>query len=140
MAQDSIDKILEAKRLAEKQAEKPAETKEADKFYSILVGEGNQENYLEFKMRDGLCVCLSYTDLSWFSYDPEVPSIELEFGVSFATIKGRGLGGSLWNGIKQKRVAWVKEADTKMQDHPGNELFIEEITFLTKKDEAASAE
>ena len=140
MAQDSIDKILEAKRQAEKQAEKPAESKEIHPFYSILVGETTQEHYLEFKMQDGLCVCLSYTDLSWFSYDPEVPSIELEFGVSFVTIKGRGLGGRLWTGIKQKRVAWVKERDTKMQDHPGNELYIEEITFLAKKDEDAPAE
>ena len=136
MGQDSIDKVLAAKREA---VQPPAEA-EGDKFYSILVGDGLQENYLELKMRDGLRICLSYTDLMWFSYDPEGPKIDLEFGGIFVTIKGRGLGERLFDGIKQKRVAWVQEADLKMQDHPGNKVFIEEITFLTKQEEASPAE
>jgi hypothetical protein len=85
-------------------------------------------------MQDGLRMCLSYTDLSWFSYDPDDARIDLEFGTIFVTIKGRGLGGALWDGIKHKRVAWIKEADTKMQDHPGNEVYVEEIVFITPKD------
>ena len=113
---------------------------EGEKFFSILVGDGDEENYLELKMRDGLRICLSYTDLSWFSYDleKEVAKIDLEFGEIFVTIKGRGLGEALFNGIKQKRVAWIKEADTEMQDHPGNKVFIEEITFITSKQEEAA--
>ena len=136
MGQDSIDKVLAAKR----GPAQPAAEAEGDKFYSILVGDGLQENYLELKMRDGLRICLSYTDLMWFSYDPEGPKIDLEFGGIFVTIKGRGLGERLFDGIKQKRVAWVQEADLKMQDHPGNTVFIEEITFLTKQEEAAPPE
>ena len=136
MGQDSIDKVLAAK----KEAAQPAAQAEGDKFYSVLGGEGLHENYLELKMRDGLRICLSYTDLMWFSYDPEGPKIDLEFGGIFVTVKGRGLGDALFNGIKQKRVAWIKEADTEMQDHPGNAIFIEEITFLTKQEEAAPAE
>jgi hypothetical protein len=136
MGQDSIDKVLAAK----KEAAQPAAQAEGDKFYSVLGGEGLHENYLELKMRDGLRICLSYTDLMWFSYDPEGPKIDLEFGGIFVTVKGRGLGDALFNGIKQKRVAWIKEADTEMQDHPGNAMFIEEITFLTKQEEAAPAE
>jgi hypothetical protein len=136
MGPDSIDKILEAKR----QTVAAPTDAEGDKFYSILIGEGLQEHYLELKMRDGLRICLSYTDLMWFSLDPEGPKIDLEFGGIFVTIKGRGLGDRLFDGIKQKRVAWVKEADTEMQDHPANKIFIEEITFLTKKEEAAPEE
>lgn len=136
MGQDSIDKVLAAK----KEAAQPAAQAEGDNFYSVLRGEGLHENYLELKMRDGLRICLSYTDLMWFSYDPEGPKVDLEFGGIFVTIKGRGLGEALFNGIKQKRVAWIKEADTEMQDHPGNAIFIEEITFLTKQEEAAPAE
>ena len=136
MATDSIDKVLAARR----GSTPSAPDAEADKFYSILIGEGLQEHYLELKIRDGLRICLSYTDLMWFSYDPEGPKIDLEFGGIFVTIKGRGLGDKLFNGIKQKRVAWIKEADTEMQDHPGNATFIEEITFLTKQEEAAPAE
>jgi hypothetical protein len=136
MGQDSIDKVLKKKDAA---AEASAEG-EGDKFYSVLQGEGLQEHYLELKLRDGLRICLSYTDLMWFSYDPEGPKIDLEFGGIFVTIKGRGLGEALFNGIKQKRVAWIKEADTEMQDHPGNKVFIEEITFLIKQEEPPPSE
>ncbi len=135
MAQDSIDKVLGARKPA---AEVVAEG-EGDKFYSIMVGEGTEEHYLELKLRDGIRICLSYTDLAWFSYDPDGPTINLEFGVLFATIKGRGLGDALFNGIKQKRVAWVKEADTEMQDHKGNKVFIEEISVALPKEEEATA-
>lgn len=136
MAQDSIDKVLGTK----KETAQPAAEGEADKFYSILLGEGLQEHYFEVKLRDGLRVCLSYTDLSWFSYDPEGPKLDLEFGGIFVTIKGRGLGDALFNGIKQKRVAWIKEADTEMQDHPGNKTFIEEITLITEQEKPAPSE
>ena len=138
MAQDSIDKVLAAKR----EAVQTTEEAEGEKFFSILVGDGEEENYLELKMRDGLRICLSYTDLSWFSYDQEKEwaKIDLEFGEIFVTVKGRGLGDALFNGLKQKRVGWIKERDTEMQDHPGNKLFIEEITFITKQEEAAPTE
>jgi hypothetical protein len=136
MGQDTIDKVLAAKR----EASPPQADSDGDKFYSILQGDGLQEHFLELKIRDGLRVCLSYTDLMWFSYDPEGPKIDLEFGGIFVTIKGRGLGEALFNGIKQKRVAWIKEKDTEMQDHRENKVFIEEITFITKKEEAAPEE
>lgn len=138
MAQDSIDKVLAAKR----EASQTPEEVEGEKFFSILVGDGEEENYLELKMRDGLRICLSYTDLSWFSYDMEKDwaKIDLEFGEIFVTVKGRGLGDALFNGLKQKRVGWIKERDTEMQDHPGNKVFIDEITFVTKQEEAAPAE
>ena len=138
MAQDSIDKVLAAKR----EATQIPEEVEGGKFFSILVGDGEEENYLELKMRDGLRICLSYTDLSWFSYDMEKDwaKIDLEFGEIFVTVKGRGLGDALFNGLKQKRVGWIKERDTEMQDHPGNKVFIDEITFVTKQEEAAPAE
>jgi hypothetical protein len=136
MSQDSIDKVLSKK----KETPEAGSEGDGDKFYSVLVGEGLQEHYLELKQRDGLRICLSYTDLMWFSYDPEGPKIDLEFGGIFVTIKGRGLGEALFNGIKQKRVAWIKEADTEMQDHPGNKMFIEEITFLIKQEETPPTE
>ena len=136
MGQDSIDKVLAARR----EAAPPAAEFEADKFYSILQGEGLQEHFLELRIRDGLRICLSYTDLMWFSFDPEGPKIDLEFGGIFVTIKGRGLHEALFNGIKQKRVAWIKEADTEMQDHKDNKVFVEEITFITKQEETAPSE
>ncbi|MEA3207139.1 MAG: hypothetical protein QOE70_196 [Chthoniobacter sp.] len=136
MGQDSIDKVLAERKITAQ----PAKEADADKFFSILVGDGDEEHYLELKMRDGLRICLSYTDLSWFSYDPEGPKIDLEFGGIFATIKGRGLGDALFNGIKKKRVAWIQEADTEMQDHPKNAVFIEEITFQTPKEDTAPTE
>jgi hypothetical protein len=41
---DKIDEILKARQAAEKPAEL---TPDGDKFFSILIGEGMQENFLE---------------------------------------------------------------------------------------------
>jgi hypothetical protein len=107
MAQDSIDKVLQSRR----PAETPATESDADKFFSILVGETMQEHFLELRFNIGLRSCFSYTDLQWFNYDPEEGSIILEFGGFLITVKGRGLGDRLFNGLRQKRVAWIKESD-----------------------------
>src|SRR5581483_3997324 len=106
---------------------------EDDKFYSILGGDGLDEFYLELKFRIGVRTCFSYTDLQWFNYDPEAGCIDLEFGGFLVTLKGRGLGGALFDAIRRRRVVWVKEADLKAQDHPGNETFISEILITPPK-------
>lgn len=123
---DRIDEILNQRR----KVEKPVETAppEEDKFFSILVGEGTQEHFLELQHANGLQTCFSYDDLSWFVHDPEVGAIDLAFGGFAITIKGRGLQ-RLFLGIKQKRVAWVKEADQDLQDHSGNPTFVSEISI-----------
>ncbi|SRR6266436_3940079 len=137
MGQDSIDKVLQERRAAATPA--PAEA-EGDKFFSILVGEAVQEHFLELQFRIGLKTCFSYTDLMWFNYDPEAGCIDLEFGGFLVTLKGRGLGERLFQGLKQKRVAWVKESDSEMQDHKANETFIEEITITPPKGETPPSE
>lgn len=125
MGNETIDKILEAKRQA---ASPQTETeKQEDKFFSVLGGEGVHEDFLELRMRTGNLVCFSYSDLLWFNYDPQAGCIDLEIGGFLINIKGRGLVPKLWQGIKSKRVAWIKEADTEMQDHKDNESFIEGI-------------
>jgi len=128
MAQDTIDEILKAKRQAEKPAEETA--KQEDKFFSVLGGEGLHEDFLELRMREGNWTCFSYSDLMWFNYDPKEGCIDLAFGEFMVQIKGRGLVPRLWQGIKNKRVAWLKESDEEMQDHKDNETFIEGI-FIT---------
>jgi hypothetical protein len=35
--------------------------------------------------------------------------------------------------VKGKRVAWVKEADSNLQDHKDNDCFIEEISITPPK-------
>jgi hypothetical protein len=125
MAQDSIDKVLASRQPASTAA--PAE--EGDKFYSVLVGEGVTEHFLELKFRTGMRTCFSYDDLIWFNYDPEGGFMDLEFGGYLVTVKGRGFGDIFFNHLRQKRVAWIAEADVEMQDHQGNKLFIQEITI-----------
>ncbi len=156
---DLIDKVLQSRRAAAEaaaatQAPSPtpassAETTEAgfaapqevegDKFFSILLGENGQEHFLELQFRDGLRTCFSYTDLQWFNYDP-AGTIDLEFGGFLITVEGRGLGGRLWSGLKQKRVGWIREADTPRQDHSGNETFIDRIILTPPKAEGEAAE
>ncbi|SKB01875.1 hypothetical protein SAMN02745166_03491 [Prosthecobacter debontii] len=116
-----IDEILNQRRTQEKPEEPTGE-----KFFSALLGEGMYENFLELQFRNGLQTCFSYSDLTWFSHDPESGCLDLEFGGFLITVKGRGLQ-PLFNSIKSKRVAWVKEANHDLQDHAGNECFIEEI-------------
>ncbi len=129
MSQARIDEILQAKqREREKQAAGEGTEGQQDKFFSVLLGEGLQEHFLELRFRDGTRTCFSYTDLGWFNFNPE-DGIDLDFGGFLISIKGRGFEPKLFNSIKAKRVAWVKEADLPLQDHKDNECFIEEITI-----------
>ncbi|MBL9177218.1 MAG: hypothetical protein JNM65_04080 [Verrucomicrobiaceae bacterium] len=126
---DKIDEILKARQAAEKPL---PQTEGSDKFFSILVGEGIQEHFLELQFQNGLQTCFSYSDLLWFNHDPESGCIDMEFGGFLVTVKGRGLR-PLFNGIKGKRVAWVKEADSELQDHQENESFVESISITPPK-------
>lgn len=125
---DKIDEILKQRQAVAAEPETAG-----DKFFSILVGEGLQENFLEFQFQNGLQTCFNYSDLLWFNHDPEAGCIDLEFGGFLITVKGRGLR-PLFNGIKGKRVAWVKEADDELQDHKDNECFVESISITPPKD------
>lgn len=127
MSQAKIDEIIKSRQAASDQQEAAS-----DKFFSILLGEGLFENFLELQFKDGSRTCFSYTDLIWFNHSPE-DGIDLDFGGYLVSIKGRGLEPKLWNGLKSKRVAWVREADVELQDHPGNESFIETITITPPK-------
>lgn len=128
MGHDTIDQILQAKR--EAAAPVPESTPpQEDKFFSVLGGEGLHEDFLELQLRNGTRICFNYSDLLWFNFDPKAGCIDLEFGGFLITVKGRGLVPKLWQGLKGKRVAWIKERDVEMQDHKDNECFIEEIVI-----------
>lgn len=130
---DKIDEIIKARQAAEKPADGMAGS---GKFFSILMGEGLQENFLELQFNNGLQTCFNYTELLWFNHDPESGSLDLEFGGFLVSIKGRGLQ-PLFQGIKGKRVAWVREAASELQDHQQNETFVEEISITPPKGFAA---
>ena len=139
MANETIDDILKRKA-AEKSAAPPSsEDKQESKFFSVLVGDGMQENFLEIQTRDGLRTCFSYSDVIWMVYDPD-NGLSIEFGGYLVHMKGRGVVPNLFNGLKQKRVAWVKEADHELQDNKANEIFISEITIEPPKGFTEEAE
>lgn len=125
MSRAAIEKIL-AERAPDSSpgtGEGGAETK----FFSVLAGEGLNEDFLELRMRNGDITCFSYHDLNWFHWDAGESCIDLDFGSAMVIIRGRGLVPRLFHGIKSKRVAWIKEADSEMQDHKGNECHVSEI-------------
>ena len=124
MSDSKIDEILEARKRKEGGAKE-----EGDQFFSVLSGDGLEENFLEIRFRNGLRTCFAYSDLMWFNYDPDVPCIDLEFSGFLVSVQGRGLDGKMFSGIKGKRIAWIKESDSDMQDHEGNETYIEQITI-----------
>ena len=131
---DKIDEILQGRR---KQAAAPLATPddEADKFFSVLGGDLVDDPFVEFRFRDGFRLALPYRDVVWISCDPE-GEIKMDFGSTTMVIKGRGLAGGLFDGLKQKRVIWIQEANTEMQDHDKNKVFIADISFEREEPEA----
>lgn len=123
---DKISEILESRKKPE-----TAPT-EGDKFFSVVTVGHTPENFLEFRFKNGLCTCFSYSDLTWINYDPD-GFIEMEFSGWRLAVKGRGLH-PLFQGLKAKQAAWVKEADSEMQDNKANENFVEEIIVEPPKD------
>ena len=130
MGQETIDEILMRKHAAKTAAasETPLAIAESagDKFFGVLVGEGTEEHFLELQNRTGLRTCFPYTGVAWMVYDPDV-GISLDIGGYLIIIEGRGLVPGLFDGLRRKRVAWVKEADHELQDHKDNDIFISEI-------------
>lgn len=136
---DSIDKILESRRHQTAQPAAPKE-EDGDKFFSVLGGDVVEDPFLELRFRDGFKLCLPYRDVVWLSYDPKGPDIKVDFGSTTVCIKGRGLDGDLFTGLRQRRVVWIKEADTEMQDHDKNKVFIADIGFEPEEKASAPAE
>ncbi len=136
MSRSTIDDILEERR--QKDSAEPAE--DQAKFYSVLSAESLQENYLELRFNDGLRTCFAYADLTWFNYDPDSGTLDLEFNGFLVTIVGRGMGERFFHSVKSKRVAWVKEADSDFQDNDQNEIYIEKILITPPEGFAEEAE
>lgn len=127
---NKIDEILQQRQKTERPPEAEAE---GSKFYSVLVGDATPEHFLELRFSNGLQTAFSYSDLTWLTHDPESGCIDLAFGGFLVTAKGRGLG-TLFHSLKQKRVGWIKEADTELQDHDGNSTFIDTIAITPPKE------
>jgi len=130
MSPTKIDEILASRKQAEKTASGQGRKRSKINSSPFFLGEGLHEEFLELQFRDGLRLCLNYGDLQWFHYIPDENCIDMEFGGFLITIKGRGLVPQLFNGLKQKRVAWIKEADSELQDNIANVTFIEEIIMV----------
>jgi hypothetical protein len=124
MANDKIDQILEARK-------KP-DSPDGDKFFSIPAIGTTQENFLELRFKTGLRTAFSFNDLAWFNEDPEAGFIDMEFNGYLISVKGRGLN-ALFTGIKNKQVAWIREADSEFQDHKDNDHYVEEIIITPPK-------
>lgn len=103
---------------------------DGSEFFLVLRGEGVSEAFLELRFRNGAQLCFPYDHMGWFSYSPDDGTIDFDFDGFLVTIKGRGLVPKLFDSIKARRVAWVREADTELQDSKDFECFIEAITVL----------
>lgn len=99
------------------------------KFYGSLVGNNLEPKYFEARFKDGTLFSLKYEELNWFFYYPSQNCIELNFGSTGIGLRiiGRGLNEGLYAAIQQRRVLWIREADTEWEDNKENETFIQEI-------------
>ncbi len=127
---DLVKRILDERRptgeVAHQQATEQPRQEDCN-FFSILLGDGVAEDFLEFKMKNGTRVCFSYSSLLWFNFNPDAGCIDLQFDSVLVTIMGKGLDRKLWQGIKRKKVVWVREADSEGEDTDENEVYISEI-------------
>lgn len=123
---DKIDSILEAHRKSQ-----PEEAN--SKFFQLIRVEGS-EQFLEIQFRDGIRTAFAYDKLGWFNYSPETNMLDLDFMGTTVSIEGRGLG-DLFQALKGKKVSWVKEADTDLQDNEANSCYIKEITITPPDDD-----
>ena len=123
---DKIDSILE-----ERQKRQSGES--IDSFFFQPVRIEGTEYFFEIRFRNGIKTAFKYDDLSWFNYDPE-RGIDISFAGNTVTIEGRGLSPVLFDAIKAKKISWVREADTEMQDNPDQPLFISDITITPADD------
>ena len=126
---DTIDSILDAHR--KNPDESPAG------FYQLIRVDGS-EHFLEIRFRDGIKTAFAYDKLSWFNYSPETSALDLNFMGTTVSVEGRGLD-DLFQALKGKRVSWVKEADTELQDNDANSCFIKEI-WITPPDDSDGEE
>lgn len=129
MSDSAVDRLMRERPRPPAQA-----ASQEGKFFQVLPADGLTENFIEFRFRNGMRTCFNFGDLQWFSWDPESGHLDMEFGGYSVIIKGRGLYDSLFQGIKNRRVAWVEEASSEMQDHAGNEAFVEEISIIPPSD------
>jgi hypothetical protein len=123
---NTIDSIIAARR--QSQAEESG-----SEFYALARVDG-AEHFLELRFRDGVRAAFSYDKLGWFNFSPDTGMLDADFMGTIVSIEGRGLD-ELFLALKMKKVSWVKEADTELQDNDANATFIKEITILPPPDE-----
>lgn len=118
---DSIESILKSRQSTEE-----------DFFYKVARIDG-VEHYLEFRFRNGVRTAFALGDLVWINFDPD-DGVSMSFGTAIVEVKGRGLYPTLFDALKQKKVLWVREADTEMEDNASHALFIGDL-FVIPADE-----
>lgn len=123
---DKIDSILE-----ERQKRQAGDS--GDQLFYQMVRVDGSEFFFEIRFRNGIHTAFKYDDLSWFNYDPE-RGIDMSFAGNTVTIEGRGLFPTLFDALKNKKISWIREADTEMQDTPEHPLFIKDITITPVDD------
>ena len=124
MSNSNIQQILQTRLKPE------AASESANRFYEVVNVDGKEEEFLELQFRNGLRTCFPFNQMGWFNYDPKEGCLDLDFNGILVTIKGRGFFPELFHGIKRRRVSWIKEADSELQDHPGATAFVESITIM----------
>lgn len=99
-----------------------------NKFFQLMRID-NAEHFLELRFRDGIKTAFSYDRLFWVNYSPETSMLDMDFMGTTVSIEGRGLG-EIFQALKSRKVSWVKEADSDLEDNDSNSVFIKELTIL----------
>jgi len=137
---NNIDAILEERRRqhapqAQTQVQPQAgealpampESEVENRFYQTRRIEG-EEHCLELRFNTGIVTFFKYSDVNWCVYDPDAGMIDICFMGFVVSITGRGLVPDLLEGIKTRRISWVKEADTNFQEDEKFPVVIKSIS------------
>ena len=98
-----------------------------EEYYSTTGANGFERKYLDLRFRTGQRTAFNYDNLSWINFDPTDSCLDLDFGDYHLTICGRGLNKELYNDLLERRVTWLREADTDLEDNETPSVFISDL-------------
>lgn len=118
----NTNNTLDAILASGKQSEDPG-----SRFYQLMRVD-NAEHFLELRFRDGIKTAFAYDKLNWVNFAPAQSMLDMDFMGTMVSLEGRGLT-DLFQALKSKKISWIKEADTDLEDNDTNTVFVKQIVI-----------
>lgn len=111
----------------------------ANPLFQLIRGDASQEGFLELRFRSGIQAAFAYHSLFWINLDNANGVIDMDFQGITISIEGRGLK-QIFEFLKLKKISWIRESDTEMEDNKSAEIFISRLTITPPAEFGADGE